>query len=378
MIYLFYLAFVNYYALDFGENESIWGEKNKVNILVVGLDRGSSDYAFVDSASVLVLDKDESSLGIFSIDPDLRFVSVDGKEISIKRSFNLDLGGDAGIDNVIRGIEEILAINIDRHMVLDAQSFMKIERLIGSVEVEVAQDLVEPDIKDNGKSYFLKNGERKLKGERLLNALRSDENGPNARLSVHTQAIRDYVSKLNTFGILIRVIPNLQSFESVETDFSKSDLVQAYYFLWRLNSSSIRVGYTQQSSSVLVNSNYGQEKKPLIENIDRDVQSIFLDSLILREQARVEVLNATEKPGYATKFARLFENTGIIVVRSDNSPKETEETTLFVKNGMEEAFPRTIEEIVNSFDGKVKVVNQEYKYKHVGDLILVIGEDAIK
>jgi len=89
----------------------------------------------------------------------------------------------------------------------------------------------------------------------------------------------------------------------------------------------------------------------------------------------LEVLNGTSIPGLANKYSRLFTNHGIRMVRTDNSIQPSSNTILFVDD--QKKYPNTIMEIKSTFRGKVKIIEQDYKYKHIGDIVLVIGEDAV-
>ncbi len=361
-------AYVNWHL----DNPTVWDGQTKLNILLVGMDQKQNDYNFADLIIVVSVNPSQQKVGIFSVDPDIIFTAPDNQSINLRKSYNLILNDSNSINNIKYGVEQSLALDIDKYVIITESSYLEMQDLLGSVEVNLQEDLVEEQYTIDGEALLLKKGRHSLKGEELLGLISSDERGASSRLELHNNVIGSYINKLNSYKGLRQILFHLDLLNNIETDFSKTELFRLYRFLSKINSADLRSGHTKQSSL----QDMGQEgKQPLLDRIDKDVQSIFLDTNVLKEQSRLEVLNGTNQPGIAARYARFFDNTGIRVVRSGNAIRPTHNTTLYVPD--EARYPYTITDIVAVFDGNISVVEEEYKYKHVGDMVLVIGTDFI-
>lgn len=354
------------------KNPTQWDGKIKQNIMVVGLDEKQNDYSFADLVMIVSVDPHQKKVGIFSLDPDIAFAAPDSRLTTFRKAYNLDFDNDNPVDNIEYGVEQVLAVDIDKYVLVTESDYLKIQELLGGVEVSLDQDLVEKEFQVEGKPLVLEAGSHELKGRELLGIISSDERGDNAQLDLHNRIMGAYVNKLNSYRGIRQIILHLDLLNNIRTDFSKTELYRLYRLLSELNSSDIQYGYTEQASL----ENKGSDGKlPVFDRIDKDVQSIFLDTNVLKEQSRLEVLNGTNQAGVASKYSRFFDNSGIRVVRSGNSIRPTHNTTLYVPDISK--YPYTIEEIVGVFDDQITVVGEEYKYKHVGDMVLVIGSDFI-
>ncbi len=356
-------------ALDIN-NKTTWDGKTKLNILVIGLDRKANGYAFVDYATIVALNPVNKGIGIFAIDPDIAFQGPHG-QTTIKKAYNIEQNENNSVSSVVTGVEKIFAINVDKYIILDKEGFVAMQDLIGSLNVSSPSKFIEEDFTLDSKPLVIEEGKHKYSAEKLLGVMSADELGTDVKLSSQTEAIEDYFLKVESLSYLFKLIPNLSLLNNVDTDISKLEFIRIYLLARKVQKPDLRVGYTRQAS-VIVGTN---GKTPLTDNIDKDVQSIFLDVSIVKEQARLEVLNGTGQAGIAQKYARFFNNTGIRVVRAGNSVQDSDETTLFFKE--KDKYPSTVNEIKALFGDNIKIVEQEYKYKHIGDLVLVIGKDGV-
>lgn len=363
-----------YFSLNI-DNETTWDGESKQNILILGLDKKEYGYIFVDMLTILMIDPVNDDLGIFSIDPDIAFKMSDGSEATLRRAYNITIEGKTGTDNVIYGVEQIIATEIDKYVALDQAGFHAMNGFFGKFEADVPVEFIETDYKELEEPLEVDDGSHKFGTDKILGVMAADEMGIDNKLSVQTSVLRNYSNNIGSAENFLRLAMNLAKLKELDTNFSKREMIRLYYFLNKLNSSDIRLGFTRQSSLLAGDVPSGQGKTPLYENIDKDVQSIFLDTSITKERAQLEVLNATDTANLATRYSRFFSNSGIRVVRTGNALRQTSETTLYVQNPSK--YPYTIEQISTVFDGNLKIIEQEYKYKHIGELVLVIGQNGV-
>jgi hypothetical protein len=157
--------------------------------------------------------------------------------------------------------------------------------------------------------------------------------------------------------------------DNIETDLEKRELFHLFNFFRSLDKNFILRSYTSEKGAIKGNSGW----IPINDSVDNDIQTIINNPRIIVEQARVEVLNSTDKPGVASRRARLLENTGFRVVRVGNASGEVDITTIYVDRA--KRFEDTINELVNIFgEDNVRVVEADYQYRHVGDIIIVLAE----
>lgn len=356
-----------------GEVDS-WNGEKKINVVLIGLDKKDTGYSFVDLAMVVVIDPKSKDVGIFAIDPDIQFQTRDGKDTSIRKGFN-----QGGRDEVIYGIEQVIAIEIDKYVISDKGAFLEMDKVLGPFEVDIVENISDPDVKlreyKSGEIYGITAGNHTLNAEETLRAISADESGMDNKLDAQGSLIRNKINHLGNIFAFGKLVYNLSDLSVIETNFEKWDLVKLTYFFSGLNSSDVRYGYTRQVSLFPENKSLGSGKRVEYQYLDQDIQSIFFDQNVAKEQARVEVLNGTDKSGLATRYSRYFKNTGIRVVRNGNAIQKSQDTILFVEKGAD--YPETVEQIKMVFNGKIKVVEQEYKYKHIGDMVLVVGRDTL-
>jgi len=370
-----YFVFSKYASLELN-NETTWDGEAKQNILFAGMDRKENSYKFVDLLAVITIDPKTDTVGVFVLDPDIQISMEDGTKTTLRKSYNLEIGQRRGMQNIIFGVEQVLAIEIDKHAALDEETFFELEGFLDNFKGEVPADIIEPEYLLDGEPFEMAKGNRGFSNKEVLGAVSADEAGIDNKLGLQTSIIRNYIAGIDNIEHVIKVILNLPKFSKVETNFSKTELVKLYYFFSGLNSADIRVGFTRQSSLQAADTQAGIGKAMLVENIDKDVQSIFLDANVAKEQVRLEVLNGTEMAGLAGKYSRSFDNSGIRVVRTGNAISQSRETILFVENP--DDYSNTIEQIKIVFDGKIKIIEEEYKYKHIGNVVLVVGKDSLE
>ena len=68
------------------------------------------------------------------------------------------------------------------------------------------------------------------------------------------------------------------------------------------------------------------------EKFDKYIRENFSDKAILREQVRIEVLNASNEKGLATKVGRYLSNAGLSINRTGNFSVEVSKNTIYIKD----------------------------------------------
>jgi hypothetical protein len=179
------------------------------------------------------------------------------------------------------------------------------------------------------------------------------------------------VDSLETVFALPKILPGVSS--AVKTNISFKETVRMLILLKGIRSDQIKVAYTKSNSTVWVGRNGIYEVRSSVpERIDADLEAILLDSRNVAEQATVEIFNGSGVPGLASSRARRINNAGVRVINVGNSFDIFEQTTIYVID--KERFPNSLRTIEHVFSGNVVYAEDAYKYKHIGDIVVIIGE----
>lgn len=176
---------------------------------------------------------------------------------------------------------------------------------------------------------------------------------------------------------------NIRYYENIASNMETSEII--------LLMKSIR---SSLNSIVLVNvgaKNGDSIGKYLIEKVDPAGRFIFeinldeIDSIIAKnpdifkydqikkEQARVEVYNASSHSGMAKYYSRAVKNLGLNLIRSGNAPETYERTTIFVSD--QNRFAESLKIVENLFIIDVEITTERPKFMNTGDIVVIIGEN---
>ncbi|MCB9790639.1 LytR C-terminal domain-containing protein [Candidatus Nomurabacteria bacterium] len=105
-----------------------------------------------------------------------------------------------------------------------------------------------------------------------------------------------------------------------------------------------------------------------------DLDTVFVDRSIEKEQAKVEVYNGSEINGLASRYARVIQNAGLPVVRSENSPDSYKETVVYVS--VENKFVSSLELVQSLIPVDAKVIVGRPDFLTTADIMVILGDDV--
>jgi hypothetical protein len=117
-----------------------------------------------------------------------------------------------------------------------------------------------------------------------------------------------------------------------------------------------------------------------ISNLDKKINEYITDIVpieILEEQAKCEIYNASEVPHLAFRLSRRITNSGIQVIRYENSPTIFKQTTIFIPQGVNK-YDDSVKQILLSIglnEKDVKFIVGRPEWMTTGDIVVVLGED---
>lgn len=354
-----------------------WNRGERLNLLLIGVDDLSQDNKFVDSIALMVVDPDAEQVGIFNINPDLAAYSPAlRKTIYIRSAFNESNDEVDGLTNTIEAVENLLAIRVDKYILMDKDGFNNATQSFQAARIDFQQKIHDQDLaKLDSKVLGWDSGKQSIYPDEFLALLAADELGKNDQLNRQLDFYRSQIENINSVNSYIHISNLLDDIaDNIYTNMTEFEFYRLLWELRSLRSDQVKVAYTRQESMIKSDA-FGiyPRYEPILENIDQDLSSILFNTDILKEQAKIEVLNGSGVSGLAYNRARWITNMGGRVILYSNSPVQEPITKIYVDD--KEKFPNTLNGIERVFNGKIEYPQQEYQYKHVGDIIIVIGEE---
>lgn len=360
------------------EEAPTWFGGSRMTLLFIGLDRKDPDHPFVDKIMLFVIDPHSENIGILNINSDLNvFVPKVERSINLRSSYG-GLSEGEGLENLITATEALLALRIDKYLLVDVEGYNELVDSIIPPRIEVMTDIIDLDLKsERGIISEWSKGVHTIYSEDVIPFLSSDSNGSDEQLARQLQYVTQVIKDLNSFSYFSKLPSILVSLENnIRTNLNEVEFFFLMLKFRNVRSDQIKQAYTREMSWD-ENNSFGVYKEhiPIIESIDSDLSTILMNTEIVKEQARIEVLNGSGIRGLANSRSRWITNSGGRVIYLGNSPESEKVTKVYVNKDKKEKLSKTISEIEKIFNEKIEYPEEEYKYKHLGDIVIIIGEE---
>jgi LCP family protein required for cell wall assembly len=378
----------------------------RINILLLG--RGGGTHDGPDLTDTMMLD---------SIDP----VNHTAVEISIPRDLWVNVPGsgdmkinaawetgefneegkiapgstntaaiEAGFNQADQTVESVLGVTIDYNVIIDFQAFQQAVDTLGGITVNVPTDLVDPTMAwQNGNNPVLaKAGIDTFNGEQALNYVRSRETTSDfaraLRQRAMLQAIKTKVDTLGTLSSPSKISGLLNAFgNNVATDMSLTDATRLYSILKDVNdANTTSVGLADAPNNYITTTTLNGQSvdEPTAGQFDyNDIQAYVRTQLpdghLLKENAKVLVLNGTLTPGVATTASNTLKSYGYNVVGAANTPTSgyTQTEVVDLSNGKD---PYTRHYLEQRYDVTAQTSLPDKSIQTNGaQFVIIIGTD---
>ncbi len=332
--------------------------QGRVNILVLG--RGGGTHAGPDLTDTMMLasiDPVNHKATLLSLPRDLWVNVPDQGVMKINAAWETGefkyLGKEkpgstnpkaitAGFKMVDQTVSQVLGVNIDYNAIVDFQAFRQAVSTVGGVTVNVPTDLVDPTMawENGGNPVLAKAGLQTFNGKQALMYVRSRETTSDFARAQRQRAVllalKSKVESLGTLSNPFKISGLINAFgNNVATDLSLGNADRLYSILKNIHSSSITSidldgnGVPGATTYVTTGNLDGQSivlpKAGLFHygDIQKYVRGQLQDPYILKENARIFVLNGTSTPGLAASKAKQLESYGYNVVKIGNASHST-------------------------------------------------------
>lgn len=377
-----------------------WDGKNRVSILLMGIDQRCEEDGptHTDSMMVLTIDPVGLSAAVLSLPRDLWVEIPDFGVDRINQAnylgeiFEYPGGGQA---LAVQTVETLLGVPIDYYVAVNFDAFVEVVDLIGGIDIDAPEAIDDPNYPDRCYGYdpfFIEAGEQHLDGEAALKYARTratfgGDVDRAARQQAVILAVREQVFNLNSLPQLIAQAPQLwqTSQENVRTNMTLDEAIQLALLAQDIPRDSIRTAVlnfdyvynetTPDGRQVLV---------PVRENIRQLRDQLFvppaiptpvienLPALMAAEQARVAVLNGTAEFGLAASTQEYLQSFGIDVVEIGNADASTYLTSQIITYG---SYPNTSRYLTQLMHVPPLNVSSGTNPDGDYDILIIIGND---
>lgn len=334
----------------------------RINVLLLG--RGGEGHAgadLTDTILVASIDPVNKTAGLVSIPRDF-WVTSSGSSSKINSVFanakNKALRTDpdkgkaeaAGVEALKKSASDILGIPIHYYAMVDFAGFKQAVDVVGGVDITVPEDLaVSEHLWDGttGKPYYLQvpAGQQHFDSTKALYFARSRKTSPRGdfdrseRQRLFITALSQKILSAGTYTNPVKISQLMDAFGShVSTDFSVGDAVRLMQIAKEIPGGSIAsIGLADPPNVLAVTDNINGQSvvvpKAGVGNfgpIQNFIRTKLPDGYIIKEGAKVTVLNGTTVPGMATTKADELKSYGYTVAVVGDAPTKTYDKTVIV------------------------------------------------
>ncbi|MCA9379568.1 LCP family protein [Candidatus Dojkabacteria bacterium] len=347
-----------------------WDYNEKFKVLLVGLDKKSEEHVFVDAVALLVVDPSYDQVGIININPDILVnTPLNQSQTPLRRGL-MDL--DEG--NVVQLAEELLATKIDRYLYVDSIYFEEMSKFTKTIYVENFNEVEDVDVYAEDSSSRWQKGRHSVQSAQIVNYIKSDSDGEDKQLERQLELYKRYVQSIDLVKVALGTQEALNILQdNISTNLSRNEIYYLYYYLRSIPPSSYNYAVTKSDilSEVGRTGVYNVFRVNEAQ-LDYQTNSILENKQTVLEQTTIEILNASGQSGKARQFSRWVGNAGLEVIHVGNAPFASEDTVIYAPNPNE--YPNSFQNLKEIFGLDAKIVEEEYDYRHIGKIVVIIGD----
>jgi LCP family protein required for cell wall assembly len=260
----------------------------------------------------------------------------------------------AGLTSIDQTIEKVLGVPVHYNVMLNFQAFRQAVDTVGGVTVNVPEDLYDPTMawENERNPYLARKGMQQFDGKHALNYVRSRETSSDFARSQRQRAVllalKEKAVSLGVVANPVKLSGLLGAFgNNVSTDFSLNDASRLYTIFKQISNNKIEslslAGATSITSgaagadSLITTGNINGQSivmpKAGLENyaaIQEYIRGHLKDGYIVKEKARVAVLNGTGEEGLAASTATKLKTYGYNVISTGQAPESFYPSTVVV------------------------------------------------
>lgn len=332
----------------------------RINILMIGgrADNDPDGGGLTDTILVMSIDPVNNKSALLSIPRDLWVRTNDYGSTKINAVYKfahedaLEDGKNekdaslAGARALQTEITDVLGVNMHYYAMVNIDGFVKAVDTLGGVPVNVPEDLRDPSMawKNGGRSLLVPAGQQKLDSKRSLFYVQSRYGSARGdfdrseRQRIFIAALMKEMTSAGTFGNPATVSRLMDNFgDSIKTDFSLNELMRLYELSKKMGDpASIELVGEGENGLLTTDMVSGQSVVvPKAGTFEYEAVQLYLrkmlpDGYIIKENARITVLNGSGIAGLATEKADELKSYRYNVVNADTAPTSDYQKTIIV------------------------------------------------
>ena len=382
-----------------GEPLPDWQKKERVNILLLGIDEREDQYGpwRTDTMIVLTLDPENMTEGMLSIPRDL-WVPIPGYgENRINTAhYTGDLkkypGGGPAL--AIKTVQYNLGIPIHYYVRVNFSGFVEAVDTIGGIDIYVEKEIDDPLYPDNAYGYdplYIPAGLQHMDGELALKYARTRHSGSDFdRLRRQQQVIMTVRDKVLRFNLLPQLLPKLPELlktvgDAVQTDLQPDEMLNLAQLINQIDDEHIKTAVIDNSMTVPTTTpNGAQVLIPIRDKMRAVVDEIFAapaqeaeekiedKDKLTAEGAKIIVHNGSTVGNLATRTSAFLKEQGLQVVEFGNAERFDYPTTIIVDYTGKEYTIQYLARLLNITENNIQPFTGSYSEI---DIRLIIGAD---
>jgi len=383
-----------------GEPLPDWQKKERVNILLLGIDQREDQYGpwRTDTMIVLTIDPENMTAGMLSIPRDL-WVPIPG--YSENRINTAHYTGDlkkfpgGGPALATKTVQYNLGITIHYYVRVNFSGFIKAIDTIDGIDIYVEKEIDDPLYPDNAYGYdplYIPAGPQHMDGELALKYARTRHSGSDFdRLQRQQQVIMAVRDKVLRFELLPQLLPKLPELlktvgDAVQTDLQLKEMLNLVQLASQIDDEHIKTAVIDSSMTVdTTTPNGAQVLIPRRDEIRAVVDEIFAEpgqvaeeeieedkAKLAEEGAKIIVHNGSTAGNLAAQTSAFLKEHGLQVVEFGNAERFDYPTTTIVDFTGKEYTVQYLARLLNISEDNI----QPFTGSHSEiDIRLIIGAD---
>ncbi len=364
---------------DLTSPSNVWEGKERINILVMGIDqRPGEEGAFrTDTMLVLTLDPVSKTGGMLSIPRDL-WVPIPGYGVGrintahVLGQLNDHPGGGPAL--AVKTVETNLGVPIHYYARGDFNAFVELVDRLGGIEIMVEEEIDDPTYPSHdpadpygydplhieaGQHHF--DGEMALKYARTRHSAGGDFDRAKRQQKV-LKAVFEKVTRLDMLPTLLAQAPQMWRTlqDSVETDLTLDKIIALARLASEVDPDDIQSGVIDERYTAFHETDDGKQVLILLRDKTRELRDeIFTSeepaddeaedpsSRLAAEAATIEVLNGTLTTGLAADVTERLRDEDLNVTHTGNADRQDVEVSLVVAHTDKLYTAKYIAEVLN-------------------------------
>jgi LCP family protein required for cell wall assembly len=330
----------------------------RINILLLGRDGNGKNPDVTNSMMLASIDTVNHQATLISLPGDL-WVSAPNLGVmkldSVYQAAELKAGQPAGSTSTVamnagfgetdRAVNQVLGLKVDYNVITNMQAFEQAVNTVGGVTVNVPSSLVDQTMAwQNGKNPVLvSSGTQNLTAKQAYLYVTSKETTSDyARAQRQRQVLSELINKImnvSTYTDPLKLESLINPFgNNVETDLSISNAQSLYSLIKGISTSSISSLDLDTAPNQLVTTGNADGQAVVLPQaglfnygaITQFVSLQLKNPYLVKEDAKVIVLNGTNVAGLATNMGDSLKTSGYNVIGEANAPTSNwRNTSLF-------------------------------------------------